>query len=60
MKKRDSNRFRDGNKNQHEGTQRDEDHIPPHPQSVIGEIKTISGGPSVGGSFKSLKKTHQR
>ena len=26
------------------------------PQNVIGEIKTITGGPSTRGSFRSLKK----
>ena len=60
MKKGDSSNFRDGNKDQHESSQRDEDHMPTHPQSAIGEIKTIIGGPSTGGSFKSLRKSHQR
>ena len=60
VKKGDSSRFRDGNKDQHESSQRDEDHMPPRPQSAIGEIKTITGGPSTGRSFKSLKKSHQR
>ena len=60
VKKGDSSRSRDGNKDQHEAPQRDEDHIPPHPQSSIGEIKTIIGGPSMGGSFKSLRKSHQK
>ena len=27
---------------------------------MIGEIKTIIGGPFIGGSFKSLKKAYQR
>ena len=27
---------------------------------MIGEIKMITGGPSIGGSFKSLKKSQQR
>ena len=27
---------------------------------MIGEIKTITSGPSTGGSFKSLKKAYQR
>ena len=27
---------------------------------MIEEIKTITGGPSMGGSFKSLKKVYQR
>ena len=30
------------------------------PQNAIGEIKTIIGGPSTGGSFRSLKKSQQR
>ena len=56
----DSSRYRDGKKDQHEGSQRNEDHLPPRPQSAIGEIKTIMGGPSMGGSFRSLKKLYQR
>ena len=60
MKKGDSSRFRDDNKGQHEASQRDKNHIPLCPQSVIGEIKTITGGPSTGGSFKSLRKSYQR
>ena len=31
-----------------------------HLQSVIGEIKTITGGPSTRGFFRSLKKSQQR
>ena len=27
---------------------------------MIGEINTITGGPFLGGSFRSLKKAHQR
>ena len=34
--------------------------MPTRPQSVIGEIKTITGRLSMGGSFKSLRKSHQR
>ena len=62
MKKRDSNegRSRDDNKGQHEVPQRDEDHLPLHPQSAIGEIKTIIGRPSIRGSFKSFKKSYKR
>ena len=60
VKKGDSSRFRDDNKDKQEAFQRDEDHIPPRPQSAIGEIKTITGGPSIGGSFRSLKKSYQR
>ena len=57
VKKGDSSRFRDNNKNKHEAFLRDENHTSYHPQSVIGEIKTIIGGPSTGGSFRSLKKS---
>ena len=60
MKKGDSSRFRDGNKDQHESSQRDENHMPSCPQSAIREIKTITGGSSTGRSFKSLMKSHQR
>ena len=59
MKRGDSSRYRGDNKDQHEGSQKDEDNIPPHLQSAIGEIKTITGGPSTGGSFKSLKKSYE-
>ena len=36
----------DASKGQHEGSQRDEDQMPFRPQSAIGEIKTITKGPS--------------
>ena len=49
MKKWESSRFRDNNKNQHEPSPRDEDHTSQRPPSVIGEIKTITGGLSIGG-----------
>ena len=58
MKKGESSKSRDDNKGQHEVPQRDEDHIPFRPQSTIGEIKTIIGGPSTGWSFKSLRKSY--
>ena len=60
VKKGDFSRYRDGKKDQHEGSQKDEDCLPPRPQGAIGEIKTITGGPSTGGSFRSLKKSYQR
>ena len=60
VKKGESSRFRDDNKNQHEPSPRDEDHTSQHPPSVTREIKTITGGPSTSGSFKSLKKACQR
>jgi len=55
-----SSRSRDDNKGQCEAFQRDKDHIPLHPPSTIGEIKTITRGSSTGGSFKSLRKSYQR
>nr|XP_023929259.1 uncharacterized protein LOC112040606 [Quercus suber] len=60
VKKGDSSSFKDDNKDKHEAFQRDEDHRPLCPQSAIGEIKTITGGPSIGGSFRSLKRSPQR
>ena len=60
VKKGDSRKYRDGNKDQHKASQRDEDHLPPRSQSAMGEIRTITGGPSTRGSFKSLKKSYQR
>ena len=60
VKRGDFSRYRDGKKDQHEGSQKDEDRLPPRPQGAIGEIKTIIGGPSTGGSFRSLKKSYQR
>ena len=60
MKRGDFSRYRDGKKDQHEGPQKDKDCLPPRPQGAIGEIKTITGGPSMGGSFRSLKKSCQR
>ena len=39
---------------------RDEDRPQPRPQNALGEIKTIAGGPTAGGSFKSLRKSYQR
>ncbi|XP_030923371.1 uncharacterized protein LOC115950290 [Quercus lobata] len=60
VKKGESSRFRGDNKNQREFSPSDEDHTSQHPPNVIGEIKMITGGPSTGGSFKSLKKAYQR
>ena len=60
VKKGDPDRFRDGNKDQCEGSQKDKDHMRLRPQTTIGEIKTIVGGSSTGRSFKSLRKSHQR
>ena len=60
MKKGESSRFRGDNKNKREFSPSDEDHMSQCLPNVIGEIKTITGGPSMGGSFKSLKKAYQR
>ena len=58
VKRGDSNKY--SKKDQHGGSQRDEDLPPPRPQSALEEIKTIMGGPTTGGSFRSLSKSHQR
>ena len=56
VKKGESSRFKDGNKNQCKSLPKDEDHTFQPPQNVIREIKTIAGGPFIGRSFRSLKK----
>ena len=60
VKKGDSSRFKDGNKNQCESLPRDEDHTFQPPWNVIGEIKTIARGPFIGESFRILRKACQR
>ena len=60
MKKGESSRFRDDDKNQHEFLPKDGNHISQCPQTVIGEIKTITGGPFTDGSFRPLRKACQR
>ena len=60
VKKGDSSRSKDNKKDKHKASLRDEDHTSYRPQSEIGEIKTIIGGPSIRGSFRSLKKSQQR
>ncbi|XP_050256497.1 uncharacterized protein LOC126701998 [Quercus robur] len=60
VKNGESSRFRDDNKNQREFSPNDKDRMSQRPPNVIGEIKTITSGPSTGGSFKSLKKAYQR
>ena len=60
VKKGETSRFRNNNKSQCEPSPRDKDHTSQRPPSVIEEIKTITGGPSTGGSFRSLRKTYQR
>lgn len=60
VKKGEYSKFRDGNKGQHESSFRGDNRQSQPPQNVIGEIQTIVGGPITGGSFKFLKKAHQR
>ena len=60
VKKGELNRFLDDNKDRYEASLRDKDHTSQRPPSVIGEIKTITSGSSIGGTFKSLKKSYQR
>ena len=60
VKKGKSNRFRDDDKNQRRFMPKNEDHMSQRPQTVIGEIRTIIGGPVTGESFISLKKACQR
>ena len=60
VKKGEYSKFRDGNKSRHGSSSRSDDRPSQPPQDVIGEIKTITGEPFSGGSFKSLKKAYQR
>ena len=60
VKKGESSRFKDDDKNQRGFSPKDKDHTSQRPQTVIGEIRTITGGPFTGGSLRSLKKACQR
>ena len=60
MKKGEPSRPRDNNKNQHEASPRDKDHMSLCSTSVIKEIKMTIGEPSTGGLFRSHKKVYQR
>ena len=60
VKKGEYSKFRNDNKSQHESSSRNDDRPFQPPQDVIGEIKTIIGGPFTEGLFKSLKKACQR
>ena len=60
VKKGESSRFRDDDKNQHEFSPKDGNHTSQRPQTVNGEIKTITSGPFTDGSFGSLRKACQR
>ena len=55
VKKGEPSRAKDDNKNQREASPRVKDHTFQRPPSMVGEIKTITGG-----SFRSLKKACQR
>ncbi|XP_030939572.1 uncharacterized protein LOC115964393 [Quercus lobata] len=59
VKKGEYSKFRDGNKSQHKSSSRSDDRPSQPSQDVIGEIKTITGVPFSGGSFKSVKKAYQ-
>ena len=43
VKKNEYNKFRNDHRSQHESSSKNDDHQPQPPQSVIGEIKTITG-----------------
>ena len=60
VKKGDSSRSKDDNRDKLEAFPRDEDHKSHLQHSAIGEIKTITRGPSTWGSFRSLKKSYQK
>ena len=60
VKKGEYSNLKRGNKNQSKFTSGSDDRPRQSPQDVIGEIKTIAGGPLTGGSFRSLKKASQR
>ena len=56
MKKGEHSRFRDDDKDKREASPRDEDRTSQRSPGVIEEIKTITGRPSIGGSFKSYQR----
>ena len=58
MKKGEPSRSRDDKKDKRKASPRDEDHTSQRLPSVIREIKTIIDGPSIGGLFKSFKKSY--
>ncbi|XP_023886378.1 uncharacterized protein LOC111998513 [Quercus suber] len=60
IKKGEPSRSRDDNKDKREASLRDKDQTSQRPPSVIGEIKMITGGPVIYGSFRSLKKSYHR
>ncbi|XP_065617429.1 uncharacterized protein LOC111985988 [Quercus suber] len=60
VKKGEHSKFREENKHQQGPSSRNDVRQSQPPQNVVGEIQTIAGRPTTGGSFKSLKKTRQR
>ena len=60
VKKGEYSNFKGGSKGQRDFPSRNDDFPHQPPQDIIGEIKTIVGGPIIGGSFRSLKKACQR
>jgi len=58
VKKGNSNRPRNDGRDKPEASLRNDDYKPHRQQSTIGEIKTITRGPSAKGSFRSLKKSY--
>ena len=60
VKKGEPSRSKDDDKDKCETSPRDKDHTPQFPPSMIREIKMIIGRPSIGGSFRYLKKSYQR
>ena len=60
VKKGEPSRSRNDNRDKSEALLKDEDNTSQRSPSVIREIKTIIGSPSIGGSFRSLKKACQR
>ncbi|XP_065624581.1 uncharacterized protein LOC112008184 [Quercus suber] len=60
VKKEEHSKFREENKHQQGSSSRNDGRQSQPPQNIVGEIQTIAGGPTTGGSFKSLKKTRQR
>ncbi|XP_030924698.1 uncharacterized protein LOC115951677 [Quercus lobata] len=59
VKNGDSNRPKDNSRDKPEASPRDKDHKPHCQQSAIGEIKTITGGPSTG-DFLDPSRSHTR
>ena len=60
VKKGEYSNFKGGSKGQRDFPSRNDDFPHQPPQDIIGEIKTIAGGPITGRSFRSLKKACQR